>query len=376
MVKIDLDKKLSNHLESSKLLQQTSFWAAVKQKHGLHTLAFNTNTLLPDTNGNNHPKERIIHRDLLILLQPLGNGATMAYVPYGPKYQPDEENRGLFLESLSESLKPYLPASCLFIRYDLPWKSPWIDDDNRYDDRGNWLGTPEPRIREMRMNMDTHYWQLRKAPTNVLPSNTVFIDLEQSDDILLARMKSKTRYNIRLAQRKGVKISKAGMDELPVWYDLYQQTTQRNGLTHDEMSYFQSVLKLQHHHQTPNTKVFLLMAKMNEIPLAGLFLTISGGRASYLYGASSNENRQYMGTYALQWEAMKIARQEGCKEYDLFGISEIPDPNHPMYGLYRFKTGFGGEIFHRQGCWDYPMDEKKYEHFRSAELNAVGYHQK
>ncbi|HAH59094.1 MAG TPA: peptidoglycan bridge formation protein FemAB, partial [Bacteroidales bacterium] len=71
---------------------------------------------------------------------------------------------------------------------------------------------------------------------------------------------------------------------------------------------------------------------------------------------------------------MMLSRETGCDEYDLFGISGNPDPAHPMYGLYRFKTGFGGDIRHQLGCWDYPLTKESYESFRIAETVAVGYH--
>ena len=81
-----------------------------------------------------------------------------------------------------------------------------------------------------------------------------------------------------------------------------------------------------------------------------------------------------MATYALQWEAMNIAKEMGCTEYDMFGISPNPNPSHPMYGLFRYKCGFGGKFFHRMGCWDYPLDERNYRLFIAAEMTGVGYH--
>jgi lipid II:glycine glycyltransferase (peptidoglycan interpeptide bridge formation enzyme) len=81
-----------------------------------------------------------------------------------------------------------------------------------------------------------------------------------------------------------------------------------------------------------------------------------------------------MGTYALQWEAMRRAKARGCTEYDLFGTAPNNDPSHPMHGLYRFKTGFGGHELHRMGCWDYPFREEEYQRFSSQEMIAKGYH--
>ena len=82
-----------------------------------------------------------------------------------------------------------------------------------------------------------------------------------------------------------------------------------------------------------------------------------------------------MATYALQWEAMNISRKKGCSEYDFFGISPTPDPNHPLYGLYRYKSGFGGKIFHRMGCWDYLLSPGKYDAVRAADMHNRGIHQ-
>ncbi|MNV56703.1 FemAB family protein [compost metagenome] len=81
-----------------------------------------------------------------------------------------------------------------------------------------------------------------------------------------------------------------------------------------------------------------------------------------------------MATYALQWEAMKIAKNKGCIEYDMFGVAPNPDPSHPLHGLYKFKTGFGGELYHRMGCWDYPLDTEQYHRFIATEMQSQGYH--
>lgn len=81
-----------------------------------------------------------------------------------------------------------------------------------------------------------------------------------------------------------------------------------------------------------------------------------------------------MATYALQWEAIRRSKMKGCTEYDMFGVAPRPDPSHPLYGLYRFKTGFGGKIFHRMGCWDYPLDPKAYQAYQTSEMQSHGYH--
>lgn len=116
------------------------------------------------------------------------------------------------------------------------------------------------------------------------------------------------------------------------------------------------------------------MAYYENTPLAAMFLVLSSHRATYLYGASSSSMRNVMPTYALQWKAIQEAKAGKCYEYDMFGIAPNPNPSHPMYGLYKFKNGFGGEIFHQLGCWDYPIDEDKYNRFSACEMNMQGYY--
>jgi len=120
--------------------------------------------------------------------------------------------------------------------------------------------------------------------------------------------------------------------------------------------------------------VYLLVAEVDDKPLAAMFLIISNKRGTYLYGASSTENRNFMATYALQWRAMEISKNLGCTEYDFFGISPTADMSHPMSGLYRFKSGFGGQIFHSMGCWDYPLLKDKYQYYTSLEFKNQSYH--
>ena len=112
----------------------------------------------------------------------------------------------------------------------------------------------------------------------------------------------------------------------------------------------------------------------DDVPLAAMFLVMSAHRATYLYGASSSEKRNLMPTYALQWEAIRTAKTNSCAEYDLFGVAPCPDPSHPMYGLYKFKQGFGGELFRQMGCWDYPLNEERYDVLRACEMRSKGYY--
>jgi lipid II:glycine glycyltransferase (peptidoglycan interpeptide bridge formation enzyme) len=189
---------------------------------------------------------------------------------------------------------------------------------------------------------------------------------------LLYRMKPKTRYNIRLSLRKGVHVKEYGKDKLDDWYRLYTDTAIRNNLTLHHKEFFSSVLD--HEGDSDGTvEASLLMADHEGEYLSAMFLLLSRKRGTYLYGASSSNKRHLMASYALQWEAIRRAQHHGCTEYDLFGCAPNPDQSHPLHGLYRYKQGFGGKIYHRMGCWDYPLILDDYKLIKAQEVNNQGY---
>ena len=347
------------------IVQQTAFWSRVKESLGWSTGAFDLEPA-PDAGAG----------DMLVVGRGVSEEASIAYVPFGPEYRPDEGARGSFLESLSERLRAFLPRGCIFIRFELPWESPYAKEGSRYDADGYWLGAPEPEARELRMNFGTERRALRKAPTDLMPPDTVIVDLSPSEGEILGRMKPKTRYNIGLAARRGVLVEDAGPEGLEDWYALYAQTAARNGFVLHDRSHFAAVLAEGEKGRSQGRReaARLLMAMRDGKPLAGMILALSGHRATYLYGASSDLGRDAMASYALQWAGMRLAKAAGALEYDLFGCAPRPDPEHPLYGLWRFKTGFGGKLVHRQGCWDYPLDPSTYELWRAHEATSQGFH--
>jgi lipid II:glycine glycyltransferase (peptidoglycan interpeptide bridge formation enzyme) len=187
-------------------------------------------------------------------------------------------------------------------------------------------------------------------------------------------MKPKTRYNMRLSRRRGVKVRSADTGELDTWYRLYRETCRRNGIHLHSSDYFRAVAEADKARTSTTGEVDLLIAEAEGVPLAAMFLAYSSSRATYLFGASADRKGNHMPAYALQWEAIRRARLKGCTEYDMFGVSPTANPSHPLYGLYRFKTGFGGTLFHRMGCWDYPLDREIYNNYAAAEMNGGGYH--
>lgn len=180
--------------------------------------------------------------------------------------------------------------------------------------------------------------------------NTVWIDTGPEEDELLARMKQKTRYNIRLAARKGVTVRAGRAEDYPFLYQMYAETSVRDGFVIRSEAYYQTVWKtfMQHNMAVP------LIAEVEGAPVAAVFLFYFAGKAWYLYGMSRNEHREKMPNYLLQWEAIKRARQEGCAVYDLWGAPDVFDETDSMWGVFNFKRGLAGEVIRTIGAWDYP----------------------
>ena len=219
--------------------------------------------------------------------------------------------------------------------------------------------------------------RLQRAPVDVQPPSTVLVSLLADEERLLARMKAKTRYNIRLARRRGVEVAVTAAaaavgPPLTDWYRLYRGTADRHRITAHSAGYFNTLFELAAEVTAP--RLVLLSASYGGELVGGIIVSICGRMARYLYGASAPRHRELMANYALQWAAMQTARAHGCRTYDLYGIPPTADPDHPWAGLYRFKTGFGGEIVHRCGCWDVPMRPFAYRLLRRAELLRRGYY--
>ena len=186
--------------------------------------------------------------------------------------------------------------------------------------------------------------------------NTVLIDLSATEEEMLARMKPKTRYNIRLSEKKGVSVRVGTLDDLPMLYKMYAETTVRDGFVIRDENYYMTVWKLFMQRSTvqrSTVHLFPLIAEVNNEPVAAIFLFMFAGRAYYVYGMSRNLHREKMPTYLLQWEAMKRAKANGCSAYDLWGAPEIFDESDSMWGVYRFKEGLGGEVVRTLGAYDF-----------------------
>jgi lipid II:glycine glycyltransferase (peptidoglycan interpeptide bridge formation enzyme) len=187
--------------------------------------------------------------------------------------------------------------------------------------------------------------------------NTVLIDLSAAEEEMLARMKPKTRYNIRLSEKKGVSVRVGVLGDLPLLYKMYAETSIRDGFVIRDENYYMTVWKLfmsNVERLTFNVPFCIpLIAEVENEPVAAIFLFMFAGRAYYVYGMSRNLHREKMPTYLLQWEAMKRAKASGCSAYDLWGAPETFDESDSMWGVYRFKEGLGGEVIRTLGAYDF-----------------------
>jgi lipid II:glycine glycyltransferase (peptidoglycan interpeptide bridge formation enzyme) len=194
---------------------------------------------------------------------------------------------------------------------------------------------------------------------------------------LLAGMKSKWRYNIRLALRRGIRVREADIVDLPLFYGLYAQTGARDGFLVRPYGYYletwRTFLAAEADPQNPAGGALLLADHDDEIePMAGLFLMRYGDRAWYFYGASSERRRRDMPNYLLQWEALRWSLARGCRAYDWWGApTDLDDPDDGMQGVWQFKQGFGASFERHIGAWDFPVHPRAYRLFTHALPRAL-----
>jgi peptidoglycan pentaglycine glycine transferase (the first glycine) len=196
----------------------------------------------------------------------------------------------------------------------------------------------------------------RPSAENIQYRNTVISDLTPSEDELLAAMKPKWRYNIRLAERKGVVVRSGTAGDLPAFYAMYAETGGRDGFLVRPFDYYRAIWG----RFLADGLGHVLLAEVDGAPVAGLFLFRFGPTAWYFYGASTAQGRDLMPNHALQWAALRWAKAAGCTRYDWWGAPDVLDESDPMWGVYRFKQGFGGEFTPWIGAWDYPTNRAAY----------------
>ncbi|MCR5763084.1 MAG: peptidoglycan bridge formation glycyltransferase FemA/FemB family protein [Treponema sp.] len=343
---------------AAKRFLQTEFWAQFKGNHGWKPLffAFQDDNAIVPANSAEENGITVLVRTFSIKLAKL----SIAYIPMAPEKseQENDEEYILNVKRMSALLKTFLPSSTICIRYDFPIDYPSIEE----------------KINHIKK------FTIHQSNVAIQPPDTVLLKLNESEESLLANMKSKWRYNIRLAEKKGVKVTAYNSDDKDFeqafehFYALFEETSKRDGVNFHAKNYYLDLMKRSN--SSSNPRVTLYLAKHEEDYLAGIITLFCDREAVYLYGASGNIKRNYMPAYLLQWTAIKDAKKFGSPVYDFYGIPPTDEENHPMHGLYLFKTGFGGEIIHRPGSFDIPLRPFTYKMYASAEKIRAWFYKK
>lgn len=207
----------------------------------------------------------------------------------------------------------------------------------------------------------------RPSPQAVQPRRSLVLDLSGAEDDVLARMKQKTRYNVRLAMKKAVTARLAASPaDVDAFNALMQATGERDRFGIHAPEYYRAAYEL----FTPAGQCALVLAEWQGKPLAGVMAFALGARAWYFYGASSDRERPRMAPYLAQWEAIRWARARGAQWYDLWGVpdgdeaaleAQFENRSDGLWGVYRFKRGWGGQLVRSIGAWDRALNPALYQ---------------
>lgn len=260
---------------------------------------------------------------------------SVLYVPKGPVL--DYTDAALRQQVLAQLEKIAKKEKAIFLKIDPEVVKSWGLEAERVSPVGTQF------IREL----TNRGW--RFSADQIQFRNTVEMDLEPDEETLLAKMKPKTRYNIRLAERKEVVVRPGSAADFPLMAEMYRETSERDGFGIRPSHYYLDIWQA----FTQAGMGHLLIAEYNGEPLAAVFLVKYGRKAIYMYGASTDKERNRMPNYLLQWEAIRWAKQQGCTIYDFWGAPDEFVETDRMWGVWRFKQGFEAEVVRHVGAWDY-----------------------
>lgn len=370
-------------MNKSESFLQSNFWACFKSESGWKSRFFS----FKYTYKNVEKKFEVA-----TLSRKIKMFASLLYIPMLPNIEePLQESserkdtiiennsqdiaskRKIILAEIAKSLFTFLGKDIFLIRFDPSWQE---EIDN--------LGGKAKEITYSRPKVEfgkVENIKLKKASLDIQPPDTVLLDLTLTLDEITAQFKSKWRYNIRLSEKKGCIIEALPMNSeteieqgINIFYSLYKTTSDRDGIAIHNKKYYTSLFRLAK--SQTDLLLSLYVARYQGKIIASIITLFYKDEGTYLYGASSNENRNVMSTYLLQFKAIMDAKKYGCKVYDFYGMPPIDDPKHPMAGLYRFKTGFGGKIIHRAGSIDSYKNSFIYKIYSLAEALRAFYFKK
>lgn len=260
----------------------------------------------------------------LLIGRCLGTGRRYGYVPKGPAVGADRLSSAL--ESMQEIARLERLA---FLRIEPEVAAGW-------EPPAGWFTAPAAQ-----------------------PEHTTIVDLRRDPQSIRSSFRPKTRYNLRLAERHGVQVSRSA--DISTFARLARQTSARHRIQLATEPYYRELSRV----LDPDSVLYL--AEHQGRALAGIMVVRFAGRSTYLFGASAREGRHLMPAYLLHWRAMLEAHNLGDAEYDLWGIPPDDRPNHPWAGLWQFKRGWNGRMYAYAGAFDFPLDVTSWRLHRALE---------
>lgn len=315
-----VDPPAANPLWNTPHLLQTEAWGALKTGFGWQWLTV---------------------AETVVLLRRLPLGLTLAYIPRGPRLAWDDPAAAAAALAAVHTACRARGAIFLKIEPDLP---------------------DTPAHTATLAGLGFH-----PSPQTIQPRRSLIVDLRGTEEDVLGRMRQKTRYNIRLAPKK--QVTCRATDDVAAFNALLQVTGRRDGFGVHTPAYYEAAYARFH----PSGQCALFLAEYAGAPLAGVMAFHLAGRAWYFYGASSDHERQRMAPYLAQWEAMRWARAQGAQVYDLWGVPDEDEAaleagfetrSDGLWGVYRFKRGWGGHLVRTVGAWDRPYQPALYQAYR------------
>lgn len=260
------------------------------------------------------------------------------YVPKGPAL--DYHDAALVAQVLDHLQGYARQQRAIWLKVD-PDVIAAIGEPNTPDD------TPDPLGIALMQTLTARGW--RFSNDQVQFRNTITLDLTRSADAILAAMSQNTRRKVRTAEKKGVTVRAATLDDLDTLYALYRETGARDGFLIRPPDYYEKAWR--DFMRAGLAQAFI--AESDGQAIAHVILFHVARTCWYFYGASANEQREKMPNYALQWAAIQWAQAQGYTVYDFWGAPNTFDESDSMWGVYEFKRGFRGEVRRHIGAWDY-----------------------
>jgi lipid II:glycine glycyltransferase (peptidoglycan interpeptide bridge formation enzyme) len=313
-------------------LLQSWQWGQLKEKYGWQAerLAWKS------PSGSTLAAAQVLRRDISI--PGLGSRMSIFYCPKGPTL--DWDDAGLRQRVLSDLQTFATQRGAVLIKID-----PNLTSGIGFTGDQDCIELPAGT--ETIQALNEQGWQASRQQIQF--ANTMTLDLTRTEDELLAGMKQKARYNIRLASRRGVSIRRGGSEDLDLLYRMYAETSLRDGFAIRKPAYYDDAWRS----FIDDGLAQPFLAEVDGEPIAGLIAYRFGNTAWYIYGMSTHQHRKKMPNHLLQWEAIRWAKAEGCTTYDFWGAPDEASEKDRMWGVYRFKRGFGAKLVRTPGAWDF-----------------------